>query len=248
MTFRYPAPWGGGGFIPEELPRLLLSRSYLWRDGDTLRPTVAGALLLARKPGTSLSQARVQLDAFPGTSRNADALDSDILDAPLARMVEEAVAFVRRNTAKPLVVKGLKRQKVETYPAEVLREVVVNAVAHRDYADQGAKISIEVFADRLIVSSPGHPPGGQSPERLASGRARSRARNPLVVQGLSWLELMDERGSGIPRMTRLLEQAGHPKPVFRIDHDCLVVELRPAERASNGGIDDQETQNASDDE
>jgi predicted HTH transcriptional regulator len=216
---------------PKELPRLLLSRSYLWKDGDVLRPTVAGALLLVHKPGNALPQARVQMDAFPGMTRNADALDSAIFDAPLPHVVENAVAFIRRNTARPLVVKELKRQKTEVYPTEVLREAVVNAVAHRDYADHGAKISIEVFADRLIISSPGHPPGGQSIERLASGEARSRSRNPLVVQGLSWLELMDERGSGIPRMTRLLEQAGHPKPRFRLDHDCTVIELYPQQRS-----------------
>ena len=72
-------------------------------------------------------------------------------------------------------------------------------------------------------------PGGQSLERLASGEARSRSRNPLIVQGLAWLELMDERGSGISRMTRLMEQAGHPAPAFTMDHDSLVLELRPAE-------------------
>ena len=66
-----------------------------------------------------------------------------------------------------------------------------------------------------------------SVERLASGEARSRSRNPLVVQGLSWLELMDERGSGIRRMTRVLEEVGHPRPVFAIDHDSLVVEFFP---------------------
>jgi len=65
----------------------------------------------------------------------------------------------------------------------------------------------------LLCRSPGDPPGGQTVDRLASGEARSRSRNPLVVQGLAWLELMDERGSGIPRMTRLLEQAGQPAPV-----------------------------------
>ena len=92
---------------PSELPRLLLSRSYLWKDGDTLRPTIAGALLLARRPGSALPQARVQMDAFPGNTRNADALDSIILDAPLAKIVEAAVVFIRRNTATPLVVKGL---------------------------------------------------------------------------------------------------------------------------------------------
>ena len=225
---------------PQELPRLLLSRSYLWRDGDTLRPTAAGALLLAQNPGSALPQARVQMDAFPGSTRNADALDSEILNLPLPQVVEKAVAFIRRNTASPLIVKGLKRIKTETYPQEVLREAIVNAIAHRNYADPGAKISIELFADRLLISSPGHPPGGQSLERLASGQARSRARNPLVVQGLAWLDLMDERGSGIPRMTRLLEQAGLPKPTYRLDHDCLVIELRTSKQATKGAAKDQQ--------
>lgn len=220
--------------LPDEIPRLFLSRGYLWKDVDTLRPTVAGALLLARKPGMALPQARVQMDAFPGTDRNAEALDSEIFDAPLSKAVERAVAFIRRNTPKPLTVKGLKRVKTETYPAEVLREVVVNAVAHREYSGRGIKISIEVFADRLVVSSPGLPPGGQSVDLLSSGHARPRARNPLVVQGLSWLELMDERGSGIPRMARILEQTGHPAPLFYIDHDCLVAEIRPANDRGSG--------------
>jgi ATP-dependent DNA helicase RecG len=178
-------------------------------------------------------------------------VDSQILEGPLLRLVEQAVAFVRRNTPKPLVIKGLKRREIETYPPEVLREAIVNAVAHRDYSDAGAKIAIEVYADRLLVGSPGCPPGGQSLERLARGEARSRTRNPLVVQGLAWLELMDERGSGIPRMKRLLEQAGHPAPLYRDDHDSLVLELHPADpgdkestrdRASGKVIDDPRNQ------
>jgi len=178
-----------------------------------------------------LPQSRIQLDAFPGGDRTGEAVDSEILEGPLPRLVEQAVAFVRRNTAKPLVVRGLKRQKTETYPGEVLREAVVNAVAHRDYSDAGAKIAIELYADRLIISSPGGPPGGQPLDRLARGEARSRTRNPLVVQGLAWLELMDERGSGIPRMKRLLEQAGNPPPIYRDDHDSLVLELRAADHS-----------------
>lgn len=207
------------------LPRLLLSRGYLWKDAadDALRPTVAGALLLAVHPSVALTQARIQLDAYAGTDRSSDPIDSVFLDAPLAQMVEQTVAFIRRHTARPLAVKGLKRQKTFVYPPEALREVIVNAIAHRDYADTGAKVSVEVFADRLRVSSPGMPPGGQPLSRLATGQARSRSRNPLVVQGLFWLDLMDERGSGIRRMTRLLTEAGHPAPTFERDHDSVVV-------------------------
>ena len=223
-----------------ELPRLLLSRGYLWNDDEVYRPTVAGALLLARSPGTALPQARVQMDAYAGTGRDGEPVDSVFIDAPLARTVEQAVAFIRRNTPNPLKVEGLRREDASTYPTEVLREVIVNAVAHRDYADLGVKIVVEVFADRLVVSNPGLPPGGQSVQHLASGDARSRSRNPLVVQGLSWLELMDDRGSGIRRMTRLLEQAGHPKPAFRVDRGSLVVELRPSAGASKAVSTDPE--------
>lgn len=210
-----------------ELPRLLFSRGYLWKDvqADVFRPTVAGALLLAHKPSAALGQSRVQMDAYAGADQSDDPIDSVFIDAPLPHAVEQVVAFIRRNTAHPLVVKGMKRQNIEAYPAEALRELIVNALAHRDYSDPGAKVSVEVFLDCLRVSSPGLPPGGQSVARVASGEARSRARNPLVVQGLSWLELMDERGSGIRRMIRLLEQHGNPAPHFRADHDCLVVEF-----------------------
>jgi len=215
------------------LPRLLLSRGYLWKDAtdDVLRPTAAGALLLAAHPSVALPQARIQLDAYTGTDRSSDPIDSVFLDAPLAQVVEQTVVFIRRHTARPLAVKGLKRQNTFVYPPEALREVIVNAVAHRDYADTGAKVSVEIFANHLRVSSPGMPPGGQPLSRLATGQARSRSRNPLVVQGLSWLDLMDERGSGIRRMTRLLAEAGHPAPTFERDHDSVVVgfSARPEE-------------------
>ena len=231
-----------------ELPRLLFSRGYLWKDvsADVLRPTIAGALLLAQNPSVALSQARVQMDAYAGVDQTDDPIDSVFIDAPLPHAVEQAVAFIRRNTARPLVVKGMKRQGVETYPAEALRELIVNALAHRDYADSGAKISVEVFLNRLRVSSPGLPPGGQSVARVASGEARSRARNPLIVQGLSWLEYMDERGSGIRRMTQVLKQHGNPTPFFKADHDCLVVEFAVPDREaapipSNVGFTDEES-------
>lgn len=216
-------------FKKAEVPRLLLSRGYLWQDGSVSRPTIAGALLLAERPGVSLPQARIQLDAFSGTERNEDAIDSTILDGPLPRLIEQSLAFIRRNTPKPMVVKGLKRQNVEAYPTEAVREALVNAVAHRDYADAGAKTAIELYSDRLLVISPGDPPGGQTVAKIASGNAQSRSRNPLVVQGMTWLDFMDERGSGIARMTRVMEQAGHPKPSFRSEDDSLVLELRPAE-------------------
>lgn len=218
-----------GRWSDEEVIRLLLSRGYLWWDepAGAYRPTIAGALLLANRPGRApeLTQARLQLEAYPGDTRDGEPLDAPFVDACLPEAVEETVRFVRRNSARPLVVKGLRRQPAERYPTEALREAAVNALAHRDYAEAGAKARIEVFASRIRVSSPGLPPGGQSIETISSGQAPSRARNPLVVQGLAWLGLMDERGSGIRRMKRTLELAGCPPPLFLAEYGGVTVEI-----------------------
>ena len=208
----------------------LLSRSYLWFDAkeQVYRPTMAAALLLARSPAKAVPQARLQLDAYVDDRRNSAPLDSVLVDAPLPHAIEQAVAFVRRNTSQPLKVEGLRRSRTEAYPQEALREAVANAVAHRDYADGGAKVTVEVFADRVLIASPGRPPGNQSMDRISRGEARSRARNPLVVQGLTWLELMDERGSGIRRMQEAVMELGGRAPNFELVGDEFTVTLYSA--------------------
>ncbi len=211
----------------EMITQALVSRGYLWFDpGDNqYRPTAAAVLLMAKSPSKAFPQARVQLDAYVGETRDARPLDSILVDKPLPAAIEQAVAFIRRNTAQPLKVEGLRRVSAEVFPQEALREAIVNAVAHRDYEAAGVKITVEVFADRVVFSSPGPPPGNQKIERIGRGEGRSKARNPLVVQGLTWLELMDERGSGIRRMREVMHRHGLEMPRFAVVDDEFTVTL-----------------------
>jgi hypothetical protein len=73
-------------------------------------------------------------------------------------VIDRAIAFIERNTRHPMKVVGLNRVRLDEYPVEALREALVNAVAHRQYEDAGRKIMLEVFSDRVVVSSPGMPP------------------------------------------------------------------------------------------
>jgi predicted HTH transcriptional regulator len=217
----------------------LVSRGYLWFDqtNGVYRPSMAAVLLLAKAPSSALPQARLQLDAYAGETRDARPIDSVFVDEPLPFAIERAVAFILRNTRHPLQVKGLRRLKTDEYPQEALREAVVNAVAHRDYEEAGVKVVVEVFQNRVVICSPGLPPGDQSIDAISRGDGRSRARNPLVVQGLTWLELMDERGSGIRRMREAMKKQGLELPRFSArDHEFTVTLSGPGEtaRASEG--------------
>jgi len=78
--------------------------------------------------------------------------------------IERAIAFIDRNTRHPMRIVGLNRVRLDEYPVDGLREALVNAVAHRQYEDAGRKIILEVFADRVVLSSPGpHPSRSPSP-------------------------------------------------------------------------------------
>jgi len=206
----------------------LRARGYLWFDDEKSvdRPTVAGTLLLAKKPSIGLLQARVQMDAFVGVEPDPRPLDSVIEDMPITLIEKRASAFVRRNSKQPLVVHGWKRIEQDPMPMDAVREAVVNAVAHRDYEMTGAKIVIQLFVDRLVVTSPGFPPGGaEAMDEIRSGKAMSRARNPLIVQAFVLLKLMEERGSGISRIRREMTENGYEEPEFNLTRDSFAVTL-----------------------
>jgi len=154
------------------------------------------------------------LDAYNGTERTPTPDDSDQLNEPLPKAVERAVDFVQRNTRHPYRVVGLNRIKLDEYPLEALREAIVNAVAHRDYEQEGQRISVEVLSDRVVVSSPGLPPKPVTLAKLRSGRYRPCSRNPLLAYGLSFFERIEERGTGIGRMKSAMADHGLDPPRF----------------------------------
>jgi predicted HTH transcriptional regulator len=131
--------------------------------------------------------------------------------------IERAVAFVDRNTRHPMRVVGLNRIRLDEYPTTALREALVNAVAHRQYEDGGRKIILEVFPDRIVVSSPGLPPAPITLPSLRRGKYRPCSRNPVLAQSLSFLDRIEERGSGFVRMRNAMVNHGLDEPVIGAD-------------------------------
>jgi len=131
------------------------------------------------------------------------------------RAVERA--FVDRNTRHPFRAIGINRVRLDEYPVEALREALVNAIAHRQYEDAGRKILLEVFADRIVVSSPGLPPKPITLAKLRTGKYRPCSRNPVLAQCLSFFLRIEERGRGFRRMTEQMLNHGLRKPRIGTD-------------------------------
>ena len=102
---------------------------------------------------------------------------------------------MRRNTASLARLEGARRHDRWEYPEEVLREVIVNALVHRDYSIAGTDVMLSIFSDRLEVHSPGRLPNTVSVEGMKSGMRY--ARNQTLVNVMRDYGYVDARGMGI---------------------------------------------------
>lgn len=194
-------------------------RGLVWRDPDSGEhyATAAGTVLLARDPSAVFPQCRILADAYRGSEPDGDPRDHEDIRGPMMLAIARAIDFIDRNTRHPMRVVGLNRIRLDEYPVEALREALVNAVAHRQYEDAGRKIMVEVFADRVVVSSPGLPPMPITIEKLRKGKYKPCSRNPVLAQCLSFFHRIEERGSGFRRMRENMLNHGLNQPILGSD-------------------------------
>jgi predicted HTH transcriptional regulator len=179
------------------------------REGRSEKPTVGGVLLFGRERLRHFPDARIRLAAFASPDRSS-ILDRMEATADPVQAIEDALHFVRRNTATGMVVEGAVRRDVPAVPPIALREAVVNAVVHADYSQTGSPIRVAVFADRVEIENPGPLPFGVTLAEVRRGV--SKLRNRVVGRVFHELGLIENWGSGIDRMTRACEEMGLPAP------------------------------------
>jgi ATP-dependent DNA helicase RecG len=174
-------------------------------------PTVAGIVLFGIDRDRTVPDAWIQAGRFAGVDRT-DIIDTARFDGPPLEELDNVMHFIRRHTRNAITIDGLTRTEHPEYPLQAVREALVNAVAHADYSQLGAPIRVSVFADRLEIESPGVMPYGLTIDDVRSGL--SRLRNHAIARVMNELELVEQWGSGIPRMTRACRDAGLAEPEF----------------------------------
>jgi predicted HTH transcriptional regulator len=182
----------------------------LWRDSDTanLQPTAAGVVFLGKNPWQVYAQCQVLADAYRDTKITSKPMAQAKFSGPITRVIEELLQFVDDNTAHPTRVVGINNVELNEYPRRAVREVLVNALAHRNYEDTSRKIRLEIFRDRLVVSSPGYPPKPLTLAKLRRGNYESCRRNPVIAECLAALDMMEQRGTGFERIRAAMQDHG----------------------------------------
>jgi len=196
-----------------------LLRGLVWTDADSGAhyATAAGIVLLAKDSSSVFPQCRILADAYRGDNQDGEPRDHEDIRGPMPHVIDRAIAFVDRNTRHPMKIVGLNRVRLDEYPVEALREALVNAVAHRQYEDAGRKIMLEVFSDRVLISSPGLPPAPITLSSLRRQKYRPCSRNPVLAQCLSFFHRIEERGSGFRRMHDQMLDHGLEPPLIGVD-------------------------------
>ena len=193
------------------------------------RPTATGILLFGRNPQQFFPQVGAVIVRFRGNSlreaaRGAERYSKRVeVAGPLPRLVEAAWQALFDEIHGSSVTNGLTREERYEYPLEAVREAVVNAVCHRDYALTGQRIEIHLFDGHMEITSPGRLPGHITLDNILD---EHYSRNPRLVRGLYYWGYIEELGQGIDIIVDAMRREHHPAPEFREGARSFTVVLR----------------------
>lgn len=180
------------------------------RSGGKLIFRNAGVLFFAKNVRHFFNQAYITCLLAKGTDK-VHILDRKDFTGGIVSDIEDSLRFIERNTRTAYRIEGLRREDVPEYPMKALREAITNAVMHRDWFIEGANVFVEIYTDRIEISSPGGLPKGMKFSDL--GR-KSIRRNALIADLLHRITFIEKAGTGIKRMREEAQDQHCPAPIF----------------------------------
>lgn len=193
-------------------------KDYISLELVTKDKKVTNAGLLLSDQGI-LIQSRLFCTRWKGLvkgSIDGDAIDDKEYTGSIISLLENAETFIKNHSRFGWEIKGMKRIEVEDYPVRAIREAIVNAIIHRDYQIVGSEIHIDMYDNRLEITSPGGMIDGSFVQNLDITKISSMRRNRVISDIFNRLHFMERRGSGL---TRIIESYSdyNIKPQFNSD-------------------------------
>lgn len=179
--------------------------------GNKEIPTYGAVLLFGKNRHRLFPDAVIRCARFQGvdTKRFLDKMD---LDEYLPRAVESVIAFVERHTLQGAEIGRVQRIEKPEYPVEAVREAVINAIVHTDYAISGMNMRVAVFDDRIEITNPGFLPFGLTLDAALAGA--SKLRNRVIGRVFLELKLIEQWGTGLSRIISACKAHGLQPPLF----------------------------------
>jgi ATP-dependent DNA helicase RecG len=171
-------------------------------------PTGLGVLLLADEPTFYIPGAYVDFIRINGPTLADPIRDQRRFTGPLSSLIEMVEAKLALHTEQAVDLSGPRERRIFDYPLVALRELVRNALMHRDYEHSNAPVRIRWFADRIEIDNPGGPYGQVTAENFGSGV--TDYRNPYLAEALRNLGYVQRFGVGLELARRALHDNGNP--------------------------------------
>ena len=208
----------------------LRNRGVIAPLGDALHPTLYGILAFGKTPQGYPQTRKFKLIcvAYESTDRASQPFLVSDSAGCLDDQINRALGWLK-GLGRFETYRDMHREDRFLLPQEALREALVNAVAHRDYAITGSPILFDVFSDRVEITSPGTLPNHMRIESVRMG-GYPRSRNESLAHFMAVMGFMEQRGRGWPIMRRAMREFNGTEPgiVAETTHVRVIFHLDPA--------------------
>ncbi|HPA11279.1 MAG TPA: putative DNA binding domain-containing protein [Treponemataceae bacterium] len=202
--------------------------------------TIAGLVCFGKNPRQYLRQSGIRLMAFNGPEKVYQAKMDIQLDGPLVgryedadgirTLIDDGLIEKMARAIQPFIVregssinKEMRRETEFLYPWEAIREVVINALVHRDWT-RTTDVEVVCYSDRIEITSPGTLQNSMTIEKMLAGQRSPR--NPIIVDILRDYGYVDARGMGIRnKVVPLMRAQNNADPKFELTEDFLRIVL-----------------------
>lgn len=201
---------------------LLQSLELVTTVNDIPKPTIAGLLLFGKnRVSKYLPQAGIMCVKVKGTKITDDKEDHKFFEGNAFDNFNESVRFFSLYNKTSFVIEGSFRKNVYDYPEKAFRELLANALIHRDYTVAGSQISFWMYDERIEIKSPGKLPNTVTIEKMKVGTRYHR--NPVLVQYFYDANIVEKMGQGIPNANKWLKENGNPELEIKEEGDEVIV-------------------------
>ena len=129
-----------------------------------------------------------------------EASDDDEYSGGLVKLLDSALNFVKKNTKKKWKKEASGRVEMPEYDEIAIREAIVNAIIHRQYTNVGSEVTIDIYDNRIVITSPGPMASGVLINKELEDNIPSIRRNPILADIFARMKFMDRRGSGFDKI------------------------------------------------